>query len=60
MCEEEEGSKRVMLLAAVSWLDGVPAGDATICRQTSGLVLVTFDQGLHQFDSLACHVLDAG
>jgi uncharacterized protein len=27
--------------------------------QASGLVLVTFDQGFRQFDSLTCHVLES-
>jgi len=38
------------------WMDAYLASYA----QVSGLVLVTFDQGFHQFDSLACHVLDVG
>ena len=38
------------------WTDAYLASYA----QVSGLVLVTFDQGFRQFDSLACHVLEAG
>ena len=38
------------------WTDAYLASYA----QVSGLVLVTFDQGLRQFDNLACHVLAAG
>ena len=38
------------------WTDAYLASYA----QVSGLVLVTFDQGFRQFDSLACHVLAAG
>jgi uncharacterized protein len=37
------------------WTDAYLAAYA----QASGLVLVTFDQGFHQFDSLACHVLES-
>ena len=38
------------------WADAYLASYA----QVSGLVLVTFDRGFRQFDSLVCHVLEAG
>ena len=38
------------------WTDAYLAAYA----QVSGLVLVTFDHGFRQFDSLACHVLESG
>jgi uncharacterized protein len=38
------------------WTDAYLAAYA----QASGLVLVTFDQGFQQFDSLTCHVLESG
>jgi toxin-antitoxin system PIN domain toxin len=36
------------------WTDAYLAAYA----QTSGLTLVTFDQGFHQFNGLACHVIE--